>query len=93
VKTAAEEAAKDQTAHEKQAVGLEERRKHANTKAKKLKKTLQEVRSFIFLSFSQTLTNHPHRTNKLKLQLNARSKRALPRSTGNAQTSRSTRQT
>ncbi|KAN0100061.1 RecF/RecN/SMC [Tylopilus felleus] len=42
VKAAAEEAVKDQTAHEKQAVGLEERRKHANTKAKKLKKTLQD---------------------------------------------------
>ncbi|KAF8129892.1 RecF/RecN/SMC [Boletus edulis] len=42
IKTAAEEAVKDQTAREKQAVGLEERRKHANAKAKKLKKTLQE---------------------------------------------------
>ncbi|KAI9566365.1 RecF/RecN/SMC [Boletus coccyginus] len=42
VKAAAEEAIKDQTAHGKQAVGLEERRKHANTKGKKLKKTLQE---------------------------------------------------
>lgn len=47
MKAAAEEAAKDQTAREKQAVGLEERRKHANTKAKKVKKMLQEVRSSI----------------------------------------------
>ncbi|KIJ61386.1 hypothetical protein HYDPIDRAFT_70000, partial [Hydnomerulius pinastri MD-312] len=42
VKTAAEEAIKDQAAHEKQAVGLEERRKHASSKAKKLKKTVQD---------------------------------------------------
>ncbi|KAF9225187.1 RecF/RecN/SMC protein [Gyrodon lividus] len=42
VKAAAEEAAKDQAAHGKQAVGLDERRKHASTKAKKLKKALQE---------------------------------------------------
>ncbi|KAG6333811.1 hypothetical protein ID866_5281 [Astraeus odoratus] len=42
VKAAAEEAVKDQADHEKQAVGLEERRKHANSKAKKLKKALQD---------------------------------------------------
>ncbi|KAF8844243.1 RecF/RecN/SMC protein [Paxillus ammoniavirescens] len=42
VKTAAEAAAKDQAAHTKQALGLDERRKHASTKAKKIKKTLQE---------------------------------------------------
>jgi structural maintenance of chromosome 4 len=46
VKSAAEEAAKDQTAREKQSVGLEERRKHASAKAKKLKKVLADVSSF-----------------------------------------------
>ena len=43
VKAAAIEASKDLAVHEKQQVNLEERKKHANTKAKKLKKSLQEV--------------------------------------------------
>jgi structural maintenance of chromosome 4 len=43
VKAAAEEAAKDKAAREKQSVGLEERRKHASAKAKKLKKALADV--------------------------------------------------
>ena len=43
VKAAAELAVKDQAAREKQVVSLEERRKHASSKAKKLKKTLQDV--------------------------------------------------
>ena len=34
---------KDLATHEKQEVGLEEKRKHVNAKAKKLKKSLQEV--------------------------------------------------
>ncbi|KAG1859796.1 RecF/RecN/SMC [Suillus subluteus] len=42
VKTAAEEAAKDNAAREKQSVSLEERRKHASAKAKKLKKALAD---------------------------------------------------
>ncbi|RDB19364.1 Structural maintenance of chromosomes protein 4 [Hypsizygus marmoreus] len=42
VRAAAEEAVKDLTAHEKQEVGLQERRKHAASKAKKLKKSLQD---------------------------------------------------
>lgn len=42
VKSAAEEAVKEQTTREKQVVSLEERRKHTNTKAKKLKKSLQD---------------------------------------------------
>ncbi|KAG1748816.1 hypothetical protein EDD22DRAFT_981854 [Suillus occidentalis] len=42
VKAAAEEAAKDNAAHEKQSVSLEERRKHASAKAKKLKKALAD---------------------------------------------------
>ncbi|OJA20715.1 hypothetical protein AZE42_08198 [Rhizopogon vesiculosus] len=42
VKAAAEEAATDQSAREKQSVGLEERRKHASAKAKKLKKALSD---------------------------------------------------
>ena len=44
VKAAAAEALKEMAAYEKQEVGLEEKRKHANTKAKKLKKMLQDVR-------------------------------------------------
>ena len=43
VKSAAAEAVKELAVHEKQRVGLEERRKHANGKAKKLKKSIQEV--------------------------------------------------
>ena len=43
VKAAAAEATKDLAAHEKRQVGLDERRKHASSKAKKLKKSLQEV--------------------------------------------------
>ncbi|KAI5119782.1 hypothetical protein M0805_009253 [Coniferiporia weirii] len=42
VKAAAAEAMKDLAVHEKQQVNLEERRKHANTKAKKLKKSSQD---------------------------------------------------
>jgi structural maintenance of chromosome 4 len=45
VKTAAEEAIKDLAAHERRSVGLEERRKHATGKAKKLKKSLSDVRN------------------------------------------------
>ncbi|KAG1879662.1 RecF/RecN/SMC N terminal domain-containing protein [Suillus tomentosus] len=42
VKAAAEEAVKDNAAREKQSVSLEERRKHASAKAKKLKKALAD---------------------------------------------------
>ncbi|KAF8492752.1 RecF/RecN/SMC [Russula emetica] len=42
VKAAAAEALKEMAAYEKQEVGLEEKRKHANSKAKKLKKSLQD---------------------------------------------------
>ncbi|KDQ62973.1 hypothetical protein JAAARDRAFT_362087 [Jaapia argillacea MUCL 33604] len=42
VKAAAAEAIKDLATYEKQAIGLEEKRKHANTKAKKLKKALHD---------------------------------------------------
>ena len=49
VKTAAAEAVKDLSAQEKKQVGLEERRKHANSKAKKLKKSLQDVSGAIFI--------------------------------------------
>ncbi|KAH9837376.1 RecF/RecN/SMC [Rhodofomes roseus] len=42
VKAAAAEASKDLASHEKRQVGLDERRKHASSKAKKLKKSLQE---------------------------------------------------
>jgi len=34
---------KDLTAHEKKEVGLQERQKHAKSKAKKLKKSVQDV--------------------------------------------------
>jgi structural maintenance of chromosome 4 len=43
VQAAAAEALKEMLAYEKQEVGLEEKRKHANGKAKKLKKLLQDV--------------------------------------------------
>ena len=43
IKAAAAEALKEMGAYEKQEVGLEEKRKHANSKAKKLKKSLQDV--------------------------------------------------
>jgi hypothetical protein len=43
VKAAAAEALKEMAAYEKQEVGLEEKRKHANSKAKKLKKSLHDV--------------------------------------------------
>ena len=46
VKAAAAEAVKDLAAHEKQQAGLEERSKHAKSKAKKLKKSLQDVSCF-----------------------------------------------
>ncbi|KAH9058282.1 RecF/RecN/SMC N terminal domain-containing protein [Lactarius vividus] len=45
VKAAAAEALKEMAAYEKQEVGLEEKRKHANSKAKKLKKSLQDDES------------------------------------------------
>jgi len=51
VKAAAEEAAKDNAAREKQSVSLEERRKHASAKAKKLKKALADV-SFLLPLFA-----------------------------------------
>jgi structural maintenance of chromosome 4 len=44
VKAAAAEALKEMAAYEKQEVGLEEKRKHTNSKAKKLKKSLQDVK-------------------------------------------------
>ncbi|KAH9041388.1 RecF/RecN/SMC N terminal domain-containing protein [Lactarius pseudohatsudake] len=45
VKAAAAEALKEMAAYEKQEVGLEEKRKHTNSKAKKLKKSLQDDES------------------------------------------------
>jgi hypothetical protein len=53
---------KDLAAREKQAVGLEERRKHANGKAKKLKKAHADVREFrpIYRGWNQLLTVHGH---------------------------------
>ena len=43
MQTAAEAALKDLGAKEKKEVGLQERRKHASAKAKKLKKSLTDV--------------------------------------------------
>jgi esterase/lipase len=45
IKDAADEASKDLAKHEKQQIGLEERKKHASGKTKKLKKTIQDVRT------------------------------------------------
>ena len=50
VKAAAAEAVKDLAAHEKQQVGLEERSKHAKSKAKKLKKLVQDVSYILYWS-------------------------------------------
>jgi structural maintenance of chromosome 4 len=47
IKEAAAEAVKDLAKHEKQQVGLEERLKHSSSKAKKLKKSIQDVRMII----------------------------------------------
>jgi hypothetical protein len=44
-------------AYEKQEVGLEEKRKHANSKAKKLKKSLQDVKRLKCLAYETSLVN------------------------------------
>ena len=46
IQRAAEAALKDLTAHEKKQVSMEERKKHAKTKAKKLEKSLKDVSLF-----------------------------------------------
>lgn len=56
VKAAAAEALKEMATYEKQEVGLEEKRKHANSKAKKLKKSLQDVRRLEILRLKCRLT-------------------------------------
>ena len=51
VRTAAEAALKELAGKEKEEVGLQERKKHATTKAKKLKKSLTDVsNSYSFMS-------------------------------------------
>ena len=45
------EATKEMTAKEKEQVNLEERRKHAKTKAKKLQKTLANVGTIVLWTF------------------------------------------
>lgn len=49
VQKAAAEAVKDLAAREKTQISLEEKRKHANTKAKKLKKAIHDVRLLLKL--------------------------------------------
>ncbi len=56
VKAAAAEALKEMAAYEKQEVGLEEKRKHANSKAKKLKKSLQDVKCLVISRTKRRLT-------------------------------------
>jgi len=56
VREAAEEASKELTGKEKQEVQLQERLKHANGKAKKLKKQLTEVFNY-FLVVKNILNN------------------------------------
>lgn len=46
---AAAVALKELTANEKKQVGLEERRKHAKSKAKKLEKSLKDVSSRVYV--------------------------------------------
>jgi structural maintenance of chromosome 4 len=57
VKAAAAEALKEMAAYEKQEVGLEEKRKHANSKAKKFKKSLQDVKRLEISRTKRRLTN------------------------------------
>lgn len=44
VQTAANKAVKELAEHEKREIGLQEKMKHASARAKKLKKSVQEVR-------------------------------------------------
>ena len=79
VKAAAAEAVKDLAAHEKQQVGLEERSKHVKSKAKKLKKSVEEVNRHLSNSIIIWL-RVASRTRKPKLQLFVQSKRAQAKS-------------
>jgi len=54
VREAAEEASKELTGKEKQEVQLQERLKHANGKAKKLKKQLTEVFNYFLVVKNNT---------------------------------------
>jgi len=56
VKAAAAEALKEMAAYEKQEVGLEEKPKHANSEAKKLKKSLQDVKGLEISRTKRRLT-------------------------------------
>jgi phage shock protein A len=57
VKAAAAEALKEMASYEKQEVGLEEKRKHANSKAKKLKKSLHDVKCLEISRTKRRLTS------------------------------------
>jgi hypothetical protein len=79
VKAAAAEAVKDLAAHEKQQAGLEERSKHAKSKAKKLKKSLQDVSFFSSSLVLERLIFNDHRTRMLKRLLFVPSRTAQTR--------------
>ncbi|KAL4068878.1 RecF/RecN/SMC N terminal domain-containing protein [Scleroderma yunnanense] len=71
VKAAAEGAVKEQAAHEKQAVGLEERRKHASSKLKKLKKALQDDEN-AHAEAQRTITDCAAKIEKNRAEIEAR---------------------
>ena len=67
--------------HEKQEVGLEEKRKHANGKAKKLKKSLQDVKLLKCLKYETLLADRLDciRTKMLAMMHSVPSKRMRQR--------------
>jgi structural maintenance of chromosome 4 len=68
-------------AYEKQEVGLEEKRKHANSKAKKLKKSLQDVKRLKCLACGTVSTDQLDciRTRRLAMMHSVPSKRMRQR--------------
>lgn len=79
VQTAAEAALKDLVAKEKEEVGLQERKKHATTKAKKLKKSITDVRYFHSVMPVTAVNICFCRTQMLRRRLSATSKTILIR--------------
>ena len=76
IKDAANEAIKDLAKHEKQQIGLEERKKHASGKTKKLKKSIQDVRTYPYMS---SLKSYFFRMNVYIMKLNVPLRTIRPR--------------
>ena len=77
MQAAAAEVAKELAAQERREIGLQEKRKHAAGRAKKLKKSVQEVISSPFPHLS--LTKHIHRILLPERTLSILSRTAVPR--------------